>query len=97
MSTKGGKKYAEAVRRFDRENLHSPGEAVDLAQPLEPFVTPVHVTSERFGSVPRFYVRCLQVHAVVPALQERMLAASPCQTVVVSVVAVWSYWYSVSV
>jgi pimeloyl-ACP methyl ester carboxylesterase len=53
-----------------------------VAQPLKPFVTPVHVTSERFGSVPRFYVRCLQDEAVVPSLQEHMLAETPCQKVV---------------
>ncbi len=33
-TTKGGKKYTEAVRRFDRENQHSPGEAVDLVKSL---------------------------------------------------------------
>jgi len=32
--TKGGKKYAEAIRRFDGQNLHSPGEAVDLVKSL---------------------------------------------------------------
>jgi len=32
--TKGGKKYAEAVRRFDGQNLHSPGEAIDLVKSL---------------------------------------------------------------
>ncbi|MGI8776253.1 MAG: 50S ribosomal protein L1 [Acidimicrobiales bacterium] len=32
--TKGGKKYAEAVRRFDGQNLHSPGEAIDLVRSL---------------------------------------------------------------
>ena len=53
-----------------------------VPQPLAPFVTPVHVTRERFGSVPRFYVKCLQDQALAPSLQERMLAATPCQTVV---------------
>ena len=33
MPTKG-KKYTDATRRFDREQLHSPGEAVDLVKRL---------------------------------------------------------------
>jgi pimeloyl-ACP methyl ester carboxylesterase len=53
-----------------------------VPQPLAPWVTPIHVTNERFGSVPRFYVKCRQDHALVPSLQERMLAATSCQTVV---------------
>jgi len=32
--TKGGKKYAEAIRRFDGQNLHNPGEAIDLVKSL---------------------------------------------------------------
>ena len=31
---RGGKKYVEAVRRFDRQQQHSPGEAVDLVKSL---------------------------------------------------------------
>jgi pimeloyl-ACP methyl ester carboxylesterase len=53
-----------------------------VSQPLAPLVTPVHVTEERFGRVPKFYVRCLQDQLVIPSLQERMLAATPCQRVV---------------
>ena len=33
---RGGKKYVEAVRRFDRQHQHSPGEAVDLVKSLAP-------------------------------------------------------------
>jgi large subunit ribosomal protein L1 len=31
-----GKKYVDAVKRFDRDRLHSPGEAVDLVKQLAP-------------------------------------------------------------
>ncbi len=31
---RGGKKYVEAVRRFDRQQQHGPGEAVDLVKSL---------------------------------------------------------------
>jgi len=32
--TKGGKKYTEAIRRFDGQHQHGPGEAVDLVKSL---------------------------------------------------------------
>jgi pimeloyl-ACP methyl ester carboxylesterase len=53
-----------------------------VPQPLAPFATPVHVTDERFGQIPRFYIRCLQDRAVPASLQERMLAATSCQRIV---------------
>ena len=53
-----------------------------VPQPLAPFATPVHVTRERFGRIPRVYIRCLQDRTVPPSAQERMLAANPCQRVV---------------
>jgi large subunit ribosomal protein L1 len=34
MSSRESKKYTDAVRRFDRQNLHTPGEAVDLVKSL---------------------------------------------------------------
>ena len=51
---------------------HSDGEwasSMLVPQPLAPFATPVHVTDERFGQVPRFYNRCMQDRALPSSLQ----------------------------
>lgn len=53
-----------------------------LPEPLAPMHTPIHVTQERFGSVPRVYVECLQDHAIPPRLQRKMIEESPCQQVI---------------
>jgi hypothetical protein len=53
-----------------------------VPQPLAPFATPVHVTREKFGRIPKSYVQCLEDRAVPRSVQERMLAATPCQRVV---------------
>ena len=37
--------------------------------PLAPLTTAVVTTPQRWGSVPRHYIKCLQVQAVRPALQ----------------------------
>lgn len=50
-------------------------------EPLKPLVTPLKLTAENFGRVPRAYIRCARDRAVTPDLQARMLAALPCDPV----------------
>lgn len=50
-------------------------------EPLAPLGTPVDVSDERFGSVPRGYVRCADDRAITPTNQDRMLAALPCDAI----------------
>jgi pimeloyl-ACP methyl ester carboxylesterase len=50
-------------------------------EPLKPLVTPLKLTAQRFGSVPRSYIECLQDRAVTLPAQRRMQAALPCDTV----------------
>ena len=49
---------------------------------LAPAVTPIHVTEEGFGRVPRVYIECLQDKVVPLPLQREMYAKLPCQKVV---------------
>ena len=42
--------------------------------PVAPFATPIHITPDRWGAVPRHYIRCLQDRAILPALQQRFVA-----------------------
>jgi pimeloyl-ACP methyl ester carboxylesterase len=62
----------------------SPDFIVNLArtlirpEPMFPAVTPLVLTAARYGSVPRYYIKTLQDHAISPAAQERMIAAQPC-------------------
>jgi pimeloyl-ACP methyl ester carboxylesterase len=44
--------------------------------------TPLRLTEERYGSVPRTYIECLQDRAVTLGLQRRMQADSPCGEVI---------------
>lgn len=46
-------------------------------EPLAPFQGKVALTAANFGAVPRAYLRTTADRAVTPALQQRMLAASP--------------------
>jgi pimeloyl-ACP methyl ester carboxylesterase len=64
-----------------------PDEDVELArrllrpEPTAPLATPVRVTPENFGRVPRIYLQCSRDRAIPPALQKQMYSASPCREV----------------
>jgi pimeloyl-ACP methyl ester carboxylesterase len=57
--------------------------AISLLVPdaLAPQGTPVRITAEHFGRVPRVYIECLRDQALSPSFQKRMYTASPCQTI----------------
>jgi pimeloyl-ACP methyl ester carboxylesterase len=50
-------------------------------EPLRPLVTPLDLTPERFGRVPRTYVETTFDRAITLAAQRRMQAALPCESV----------------
>jgi pimeloyl-ACP methyl ester carboxylesterase len=50
-------------------------------EPLKPLVTPLQLTSERYGRVPRAYIQTTLDRAVTPAAQRHMLSALPCDPV----------------
>jgi hypothetical protein len=50
-------------------------------EPLAPLATPITVSTERFGRVPRVYIQTLQDRVVSPAAQKQMYTATPCQRV----------------
>lgn len=50
-------------------------------QPIAPVKTPLRITQESYGRVPRFYVRCLLDRAITPAFQDIMIKASPVRKV----------------
>jgi len=51
-------------------------------QALAPFVTPLALTEENFGRVPRVYIETLQDRAVSPSFQKELYERLPCQEVV---------------
>ena len=48
-------------------------------QPIAISTTPLTLTEERFGSVPRWYIECLHDNAIRIALQRTMVKATPCK------------------
>ncbi|WP_437678970.1 alpha/beta fold hydrolase [Sorangium sp. So ce131] len=51
-------------------------------EPARPFDEPIHVTEERWGTVPRVYVEALQDLAISPAEQKSQYTALPVERVI---------------
>ncbi|AUX40419.1 alpha/beta hydrolase [Sorangium cellulosum] len=51
-------------------------------EPAKPFDEPIHVTEERWGSVPRVYIEALQDLAISPAEQKSQYTALPVERVI---------------
>ena len=64
---------AELVRR---------AEAAMGPEPMVVFGTPLRLSEDRFGTVPRAYIECLHDNAVPIALQRNMQSHLPCRKVV---------------
>ena len=52
-----------------------------VPEPLRAMYTPLQISVERFGSIPRTFIRCERDQVLPPALQERMCVATPCQQI----------------
>jgi pimeloyl-ACP methyl ester carboxylesterase len=51
-------------------------------QPPATGVEPVEVTDDKFGSVNRAYIQCLQDRVIGPSMQEKMYTELPCEPVI---------------
>ena len=66
----------------------SPQQAIDLAvekqipMARKPLGTPLQLSDERYGSIPRVYIACQQDKVIPWHLQQKMIDASPCEQVI---------------
>ncbi len=51
------------------------------SQAIAPLKTPMHLTEENFGRIPRIYIECLHDKAVSPSMQKMMYTATSCRKV----------------
>jgi pimeloyl-ACP methyl ester carboxylesterase len=56
--------------------------ALLVPQPRAPVTTPLHITDENYGRVPRVYIECLQDGAIIPTWQKQMYTDIPCERVI---------------
>ncbi|MFN8474335.1 MAG: alpha/beta fold hydrolase [Anaerolineae bacterium] len=51
-------------------------------EPNAPVATPLNLSDDRFGRIPRVYIQTLRDRGVTPSLQKRMYTATPCQSII---------------
>ncbi len=51
-------------------------------QPTQPLGTQIAVSEEKWGGVPRVYVKCMEDRILSPSAQQKMIEARPCQRIV---------------
>ena len=56
--------------------------ALFCAQAVAPLTTPLQLTEENFGRIPKIYIECLKDKAVSPSMQKKMYTATPCQKII---------------
>ena len=52
-----------------------------VLQAIAPMATPVRISAEQFGRVPRVYIECLRDRTITPCIQKMMYTAMPCKTI----------------
>jgi len=50
-------------------------------EPVESGITPLQLTEENYGSIPKFYIECTEDKAVTPFIQRKMYTETPCEKV----------------
>src|SRR5258706_3937894 len=50
-------------------------------EPVESAITPLKLTEENYGRVPRVYIECTEDKAVTPFIQRKMYTETPCEKV----------------
>ena len=53
-----------------------------VPQPQAPVFTPIHITDENYGQVPRVYITCLRDKAIPPSYQQQMYTQMPCEQII---------------
>ena len=73
--------YREGLYHDCDENIVQLANLLLSHEPVESGITPLQLSEENFGSVPRYYIECLQDKAVTPFIQRKMYTEMSCEKV----------------
>ena len=71
----------EAFAHDVPEDAFAQAKPMIVPEPTAPLATPISITQEKWGRIPRYYVECLADKAIPPAVQKAMYTAIPVQKV----------------
>lgn len=73
--------YKQGLYHDCDENITELAKLLLSHEPIESGITPLQLTDENFGSVPRVYIECTEDKAVTPFIQRKMYTEMPCEKV----------------
>ena len=73
--------YREGLYHDCAEEITEMAKIILSPEPRQTATVPVHLTPERYGRVPRYYIECTEDRAITPPLQQLMYQKSPCKKV----------------
>lgn len=73
--------YKEGLYHDCEESITQLAKLLLSHEPIESAGTPLQLTEEKYGSVPRIYIECTEDRAVTPYIQRKMYSEIPCKKV----------------
>lgn len=73
--------YKEGLYHDCADDITESAKLLLSHEPVESGITPLRLTEANYGSVPRYYIECLQDRAVTPFIQRKMYTEMPCRKV----------------
>ena len=73
--------YKEGLYHDCTEDIVELAKVLLGSEPVVTGVTPLQLSEENYGQVPRYYIECTEDRAVTPFIQQKMYQEMPCQKV----------------
>lgn len=73
--------YKEGLYHDCDDHINELAKLLLSHEPIESGMSPLQLTDENYGSVPRYYIECTEDKAVTPFIQRKMYQETPCRKV----------------
>lgn len=80
-TTLGTDIYKEGLYHDCEDDITELAKVLLSHEPFATGITPLQLTGENFGRVPRYYIECTEDRAVTPFIQRKMYTETPCKKV----------------
>jgi hypothetical protein len=73
--------YKEGLYADCDDNITELAKLLLSHEPVESGITPLQLTEDNYGRIPRIYIECTEDKAVTPFIQRKMYRETPCEKV----------------
>jgi len=73
--------YKEGLYHDCEDNITELAKLLLSHEPVESGITPVRLTDDNYGRIPRVYIECTEDKAVTPFIQRKMYTETPCEKI----------------